>query len=335
MGSQPRITGQLFIPEFFTTGPTGGAGNVSNGSSVVTSVSNINLLIPGLTVTGTGIPPSTTVVSVNYGASSFVMSANGTANNTGVTISTSCGDGVFYCEATYTEVNGVYSTADLSEGFLVTNSASDAGSGSPLSGVFNTFVINKVTARPSYQYINYFCTYDEDGSYSTLNRIPTNATYSAISQQSDYRAYQNAVSTEVYPNLPGGIAEAAYNIDVLAISDYAPVIIGQTGQQINGAWYVGFTGAGVTVTETGDQYNTVTVTIPGGSGGGSAINTYSSGSQIGVGVTGLNFTGSGVSSVTDSSGYTTITISGGTGSGSSGTSGISGAARLNTQERTV
>ena len=41
MGSQPRITGQLFITEFFTNGPQI-TGNVSNGSDIVTSVSDIN-----------------------------------------------------------------------------------------------------------------------------------------------------------------------------------------------------------------------------------------------------------------------------------------------------
>jgi len=95
--------------------------------------------------------------------------------------------------------------------------------------------------------------------------------------------------------------------------------------KLTGVTGFNFTGTGVTGITGSDGFATITVT-GGATGGGSAINTFFSGAEIGTGITGLNFSGPGVSSVTDSNGYSTIIITGATGAtGAIGATGATGA----------
>lgn len=57
----------------------------TSGSPNLTSVAGA-ALFAGQSISGTGIPPGTTVVSYNSGAGTAVMSANATASNSGVTV---------------------------------------------------------------------------------------------------------------------------------------------------------------------------------------------------------------------------------------------------------
>lgn len=61
-------------------------GNTTNTSTIVTNLDSSVRPRPGMTVTGTGIPASTTVVSVDRSASTMVISNAATATNTGVTL---------------------------------------------------------------------------------------------------------------------------------------------------------------------------------------------------------------------------------------------------------
>src|SRR5690348_12658146 len=69
-----------------TVTPTG---NTTNASASVTSVSSLTGLAVGQSITGTGIPASTTIVSLS--GTTLTLSANATATNTGTTL-TSVGD---------------------------------------------------------------------------------------------------------------------------------------------------------------------------------------------------------------------------------------------------
>lgn len=69
-----------------TVTPTG---NTTNGSASVTSVSSMTGLAVGQSITGTGIPASTTIIALS--GSTLTLSANATATNTGTTL-TSVGD---------------------------------------------------------------------------------------------------------------------------------------------------------------------------------------------------------------------------------------------------
>ena len=60
-------------------------GNTTSGSAVIAASSHTRI-IPGIYVTGTGIPVNAFVVSVNAATSEVTLSANATATNTGITI---------------------------------------------------------------------------------------------------------------------------------------------------------------------------------------------------------------------------------------------------------
>jgi hypothetical protein len=70
------------IAQFTTTG------TVTNGSNQLTAMGSMAGVVVGLAVSGNGVPAGTTVLSVNVGASSLTMSANGTAaGGSGETVS--------------------------------------------------------------------------------------------------------------------------------------------------------------------------------------------------------------------------------------------------------
>ena len=337
------ITGQVTIPAFqqyISVNPTA---NISSGSPNINGITNSNLLYVGLEISNANFPAGTTVLSVNYGANTAVLSNNSTGTATGTTLTVVFPDGFYYCPgSTYIDINGQYNNSDIQEEFQILNVASDAVSGIILTGVFNLWKITHVTYRSSdITTLSFYVQFDEKASYSSFNRFPTDAVGNAITQQTSYRSYGWNIAENLGYTFQEGSSVARGNLDAQNISDYVPVIIGQTGHQINGAWYVGFTGSGVTVTETGDQYNTVTVTIPASSGatgatgssgtsgatgatgtagssgtsgtsggGGSALAIYNGGSLLTTAATQLDFTGAGVTS-TVSSCAVTVCIPGG------------------------
>ena len=65
---------------------TGFTGNTTNGSAVVSNVSNTSGLTVGQTVTGAGIPTGTTILAVDVPDSTITLSGNATANGTGVSL---------------------------------------------------------------------------------------------------------------------------------------------------------------------------------------------------------------------------------------------------------
>lgn len=70
------------------TAPANFTGDIASGSAVVINVSSIANLQVGQHITGTGIPASTFILSIDS-ATQITMTANGTASNSGVTISVS------------------------------------------------------------------------------------------------------------------------------------------------------------------------------------------------------------------------------------------------------
>jgi len=321
------ITGQVTIPAFqqyISVNPTA---NISSGSPNINGITNSNLLYFGLEISNANFPAGTTVLSVNYGANTAVLSNNSTGTATGTTLTVVFSDGFYYCPgSTYIDINGQYNNSDIQEEFQILNVASDAVSGIILTGVFNLWKITHVTYRSSdITTLSFYVQFDEKASYSSFNRFPTDAVGNAITQQTSYRSYGWNIAENLGYTFQEGSSVARGNLDAQNISDYVPVIIGQTGHQINGAWYVGFTGSGVTVTETGDQYNTVTVTIPASSGATGATGaTGSSGTSGATGATGATGT-AGSSGTSGSSGTRGATGATGT-AGSSGTSGGGGSA---------
>ena len=323
--SHTLITGTIFIPSWVTSGPSI-IGDTTLNSNTITNVVDINSIVEGLIISGTDIPSGSVVTSVNIGSNSFEIDNLATGNNVGITINTITPDGVFYCENTqYSEVNGFTTAYDVSEGFQIVNNALDSSTFNPLSGIFNLFVITKVTNVSSSSTLSFFVKFDEDGLYSSLNRTPQDAVVNAISEQSEFKTYQWVVSPSIYPGLQPGSSEAQYNLDTSEITDYVP-IIKHNGVEYEGAFYIEFTGSGITgVSSTTGRFKTVTIDVSGGGTGGVAGTSGSSGESGTSGSSGETGTSgsSGESGATGTSGSSGENGTSGS-SGEAGTSGSSG-----------
>lgn len=106
------------IPSFSTTI----TGNTHLGSDVVDNLSSVTGLAPGQAITGTGIPSSTTILLV--GSSSIIISANATADGTGVSLTIGGTSGYSVSEA---QIAYSYLTAH----FLVLSIQNAGGLGAP------------------------------------------------------------------------------------------------------------------------------------------------------------------------------------------------------------
>jgi hypothetical protein len=118
-------------------------GNTSNGSAVVTNLTNTSQLVRGMQVTGTGIPANTTIASINS-ATQITLSANATATGTGVALTFKLPNGNNY--DVWAVING--STAALQFGNAWTNSTTRADAISQQDGVWvNTSAINSTDSN--------------------------------------------------------------------------------------------------------------------------------------------------------------------------------------------
>lgn len=88
--ASPTVGTKLIVGMYFPanyTAPTFTA-NTTSGSPTLTGLSTVTGIYPNQTISGTGIPGSTTIVSINGnpGNYSITMSANASATGTGVTV---------------------------------------------------------------------------------------------------------------------------------------------------------------------------------------------------------------------------------------------------------
>jgi hypothetical protein len=274
------ITGIVQITSFdqYLTGPTGAAvnctANVSTGSPNISAITNGNFLYVGLEISNANFPGGTTVVSINYGANTAVLSNNATGTATGTTLTVVFPDGLYFCPSNiFSDINGSYNNTNITEGFQIINNALDANTFNPLNGVFNLWKISHVSYRnPNLQDLSFYVVFDEEAPYSDTGHTPQNGNSNAITEQTQYRKYGWNVSSQLYPSLQAGSDVAQGNLDAQNVSDFFPVIYGPTGPGITGAWEIGFTGAGVssvsrsTADYQGGEYEKVIVTISGGAG---------------------------------------------------------------------
>jgi uncharacterized phage protein gp47/JayE len=132
-------------------------GNIQNGLPQVVNVSSVAGIVPGLNVTaGAGIPPSTTILSVDS-TSQFTMSNNGTGNYTGQTITiTNPSDSIGVNEETDYQLKTrqaasfqlastgpadalealLRNTADIQDAIVVENTTGAPANGVPANGVW-------------------------------------------------------------------------------------------------------------------------------------------------------------------------------------------------------
>ena len=108
------ITGQITIPIFDQSVGTNPTGNVSSGSPNISAITNSNLLYVGLEISNANFPGGTTVVSINYGANTAVLSNNAAGTATGTTLTVVFPDGLYFCQdATFIDANGIYNNSNI------------------------------------------------------------------------------------------------------------------------------------------------------------------------------------------------------------------------------
>jgi len=145
---------------------------------------------------------------------------------------------------------------DITVGFVLYVPASDINTAEPIPGVLHRYVITDITPAPPGDTVHLTATIKWDERDPTEIDQPLNGSYAAISEPTQYCEYALPPTTEVYPELPGGSAEAAYNTDIRDITDYGSFsgsggitgLPGPTGSQgVTGPLGAGYTGlSGVT-----------------------------------------------------------------------------------------
>ena len=80
-------------------------GNITSGSAVIQSVSNMTDIFVGVDITGAGIPSGTIITSIDVAGSRITLSKNATATTTGVTLTV---------ESNYTFVTGISNIEPIS-----------------------------------------------------------------------------------------------------------------------------------------------------------------------------------------------------------------------------
>jgi hypothetical protein len=266
------ITGGITIPEFSTTIPAV-TGDLTSCSVVITGIDSTLIRI-GQSVSGTGIPSGTTVTDVTiHGIGETV--ATGTvqlsqaADQTTVasTLYFSLPSGSFYVQnASYINIPGLYSTADVVAGFLIYNNALDASSLNPLAGIFDRFVITEVTDRTSSVLMSFFCEYDA-GNYSLTGHAPQSAIQNAISSPTPNKKFSKLVAPDIGYEFQAGSVASQYNVDVQDVDDVYPTIIGPSGETVTpGATGIQFFGAGIK-SMTEPVPGVALIEIEGGGGG--------------------------------------------------------------------
>lgn len=81
-----KKTGDLAQTSVGPSTPIVITGNTTSGSASVSSLSSTAGLTAGMGITGAGIPTNTTILSINTGASTLVLSANATATASAVSL---------------------------------------------------------------------------------------------------------------------------------------------------------------------------------------------------------------------------------------------------------
>lgn len=110
-------------------------------------------------------------------------------------------------------------------GFILYAPAADVFSFTPIPGVTHRYRITSIQAA-SYEKLSATIIWDEPGSEIDT---PISSSYASISEETANLEFGLPASIDVYSNLPGGIAESAYNQNLRDILDNLTTIITYTG----------------------------------------------------------------------------------------------------------
>jgi hypothetical protein len=126
----------------------------------------------------------------------------------------------------YTFTNAVYEnqtdasgdgTLEIDVGFILYIPAMDVNTATPLPGVAHRYQITSIADKADGTHLSATILWDESGPEVDE---PLNDSYANISQDTESCEYGLPASNEVYPSLPDGMENYAYNIDKVSIMDF-------------------------------------------------------------------------------------------------------------------
>jgi len=125
-------------------------------------------------------------------------------------------DGIFNNQADATGQGA----KDVQVGYVMYVPAIDLFTAEPLPGVLHRYIITSITPAPPGDILHLTATIQWDERDPTEIDRPQNASYAVISEPSEHCDYALPATMDVYPELQGGSAEAAYNADIRDITDW-------------------------------------------------------------------------------------------------------------------
>ena len=145
--------GALTIP-VFNDFPNSIIGNLTNGSNIITGVSNFSYLTSSLTASNANLPSNTSIVSFNTLANTITLNGNATATVSSTTINLQTAPGTYLIEsASFSNVNGNVFVSDVTSSdqlggsgsyWVLTAAATDPNTGLIQNGIYILYKVSKI-----------------------------------------------------------------------------------------------------------------------------------------------------------------------------------------------
>lgn len=177
-------------------------------SSPTIFIADTTNLIEGLEVSGTGVPGGSVIT--NIVGNNVTISDNCTANGSTTIYFTCPANQRIILDSTFYDINGKWSAADITDGWIVYAPALDGLSGFPLNGIFHRYRISNIQSQVGSTLVAYI-DWDETGSEEDL---PSHSTWWPISEPSVYADLGSVLSSETYSLLTAGSAAGQYSADI-------------------------------------------------------------------------------------------------------------------------
>lgn len=181
-----------------------------NGSNVITHLADVQYIIPGLIVSGTGIPVGSYVVSI----SGFDVTISNNAIADGIV------DATYTCppnkrlifDSTFFDVTGYVPLGDVVAGWLIYTVDVDPDTAMIIPGIFHRYKITEIIDKDyDSNRMSAYIIWDEGGNEE---HMPYPSLLYAISEDDISNDLSALVSGDIYNDLPIGSAEGQYSADV-------------------------------------------------------------------------------------------------------------------------
>jgi hypothetical protein len=172
--------------DYFNDFPNSITGNLTNGSNIITGVSNFSYLTSSLTASNANLPSNTSIVSFNTSSNTITLNGNATATVSSATINLQTAPGTYLIEsASFYNVNGTVFVSDVTGSdqlggsgsyWVVTAAATDINTAAILNGIYILYKVTKILyASDALSKISFYAAWDAEGTQAESGFIPTNA----------------------------------------------------------------------------------------------------------------------------------------------------------------